>query len=363
MMPPRRDEFPDDADDLPEESERNEVFEPIRRLSRDLLAMSSAMTATQARYYVDEYYVLQEHRIRAAAQVREAEKAGEPTALLSWSLVNFKALEADLRKMLGVWANSQPMGVWARSVTGIGAVIAAGLLAHIDIERAPTVGHIWNLAGMSPDIRWEKGQKRPWNAELKRIVWHAGKSFMKFQNHPNDFYGRLYRERKNGEISRNLAGLYADQAAAALQRFRFGDDKLARLWYEGCLTPEAAKDVLALQSLAAREAAVRRLAGLPGSGVAMLPPSHIEARAIRWVGKLFLAHWHQVAFETFYRRAVPKPFVLAYLDHVDFIPPPNYDSPYGTGKWDGVVPKQTHWSDVRASDKPEKFAVDEAFGA
>jgi hypothetical protein len=41
------------------------------------------------------------------------------------------------------------------------------LLARIDIVKAPTAGHIWRYAGLDPTVRWNKGEKRPWNAGLK----------------------------------------------------------------------------------------------------------------------------------------------------------------------------------------------------
>ena len=53
---------------------------------------------------------------------------------------------------------------WARSIYGIWPVLAAGLLAHIDIEQAPTVGHIWSFAGLDPTKKWQPKTTRPWNA-------------------------------------------------------------------------------------------------------------------------------------------------------------------------------------------------------
>lgn len=62
--------------------------------------------------------------------------------------------------------------ITCNSIHGIGPVISAGLLAHIDIHRAVTVGHIWRFAGLDPSVKWLKKTKRPWNAGLKVLCCH-----------------------------------------------------------------------------------------------------------------------------------------------------------------------------------------------
>ena len=103
--------------------------------------------------------------------------------------------------------------------------IAAGFLAHIDIERAPTVGHIWRFAGLDPTQKWEKKTKRPWNADLKTLCWKLGESFVKVKGNENDIYGKVYEARKAQEVLRNEAGELADQAADVLKNKRIGKQK------------------------------------------------------------------------------------------------------------------------------------------
>lgn len=170
-------------------------------------------------------------------------------------------------------------------------MIAAGLLAHIDITKAPTVGHIWRFAGLDPTVTWAKGQKRPWNASLKVLAWKIGESFVKVSGHDSDFYGHLYLERKAREQAKNEAGAYAEQAAAMLTKKRFRDETGAKKAYE--------------------------------SG--KLPPGHIHARAKRWAVKLFLSHWHHVAYESHYGTLPPKPYILTIEGgHAHRIDVPNW---------------------------------------
>jgi transposase len=73
-----------------------------------------------------------------------------------------KTVEREIRKALDLYSDEHVPGVWAKSIIGIGPVIAAGLLAHIEIERAPTVGHIWAFAGLDPTRKWgRKGRNGP----------------------------------------------------------------------------------------------------------------------------------------------------------------------------------------------------------
>jgi hypothetical protein len=69
---------------------------------------------------------------------------------------------------------------------------------------------------------------------------------------------------------------------------------------------------------------MKRLLGEEGSGVMMLPPARIHRRAVRYAVKLFLAHYHHVAYEVEFGEPPPKPYVIEHLGHVDFIGPPNW---------------------------------------
>jgi hypothetical protein len=267
--------------------------EPIPKLVRsDIRAAVAGIGRDECRFLVDTYYQIQEYRKATANQTRAAAQGKEPAQFIGWVFNSLEMVEETIRKGLDDFTTNDPVGRWAKSITGIGPVISAGLLAHIDIEKAPTVGHIWRFAGYDPTVEWKKGQKRPWNADLKTLCWKIGESFVKFSNNPNDFYGRFYRSRKQLEESRNAEGTYAAQAALKLERFKIGADTQARAHYE--------------------------------SG--KLPPGHIHARCKRYAVKLFLAHWHHVAYLNRYKTEPPKPYALEHLEgHHDLILPPNLE--------------------------------------
>ena len=270
------------------EAETIDEREPLVRLSKDLKLASAALGRHEARYLVDLYYQMQENRKRANNQIRATSEAGEPGQLVTWVAANMGVIEKDIRSALAAYAEGSRLGRWCLSIYGIGPVITAGLVAHIDIERAPTAGHIWRFAGLDPTVTWNKGEKRPWNADLKVICWKAGDSFVKFSNKPECLYGRLYRERKAQEVERNEAGMFAEQAARALAAKKYGKDT------------EAFKAYI----------------------VGKLPPAHLDARARRWSVKVFLSHFQAVAYELHYGRKPPFPYVIEHMGHGHMIQPP-----------------------------------------
>ena len=259
----------------------------IASLVKSLKESAYRFTDSDARFLVDAYYQLQEGRKAAANQVRSQTGAN---LVLEWLLGNLAGLETKIKTLLGHYADGRIPGVWAQTIVGIGPVIAAGLSAHIDMTRAQTVGHIWRFAGLDPTSKWEKAEKRPWNADLKVLCWKIGQSFVKVCNHEEDIYGHLYQQRKAYEAAKNEAGDYADQAAATLEKV---PNHAQRAIYK----------------------------------TGKLPPGRIDQRAQRWATKLFLAHWHHVAYETQYGVPPPKPYVIEHAGHINLMGPPNWPLP------------------------------------
>lgn len=264
---------------------------PIQRLTRDLKKASETLSDREARYLVDAYYTIQGYRKRAGQQVEAMMQ--EPHTVLNWLFKQNETLEAQIKRALDAYSDAHPVGSWLKSIYGIGPVIASGLLAHIDITKAPTYGHIHSFAGLNPSKKWEKGQKRPWNNRLKVLCWHAGQSFMKLSFRDECFYGKLYREQKAKLVSNNESGAYAETASALLEKFK-------------------------------RETKTRE-ALLEGK----LSAAHIDARARRYVVKLFLSHLHLVWYYIHFGVLPPIPFPIAHQNHADFILPPNLEEVSG----------------------------------
>lgn len=311
--------------------------EAIVKLTKDLGSAVSTMTRDEARFLVDAYYQMQDNRMRFNGQIRSVKE--EPHAVLSWMSGNATFLEEQIKTALKYYAESQHMGRWAMTVTGIGPIVAAGLLAHIDMRpwecahtdnkekrcnpnephgpeckrgMVQTAGQIWRFAGMDPTSKWEKGKVRPWNPEMKRLCYIIGESFVKVKAHPDSFYSRVFVERKALEWQRNLDGKLAEAARAALEQKDFGRDTGARKWYSGQVDPKWARKIVE-----SGESFPITPKLLPGGAepFPMLPPAHIHRRATRYAAKLFLSHWFEEAYRMEFGKEPPLPYPIAHMGH------------------------------------------------
>ena len=257
----------------------SEKLVTVERLRRDIADAATKLTDTEARFLVDAYYMMQEDRKRSHNQVRALGEDSEPNSVIQWLADQSETLENQIKRALDKYTQAHAMGSWMRDIYGIGPVLSAGLLAHIDISKAPTVGHIWRFAGLDPTLKWEKGQKRPWNAGLKTLCWKVGQSFMKFSGQDECYYGAIYRERKAYEIQRNDAGGNAEAAKIGLAKVSKNTDA-HKHYSEG-----------------------------------KLPPAQIDARARRYAVKLFLSHLHGEWYKRHFGVDAPLPYPIAILGH------------------------------------------------
>lgn len=306
---------------------------PLRQWLKDQALAASTISDKEARFLVDDYYIIQEKRKRVANQERALKADGEPANTIAWFAEQDQKLETWMKAQLGNYAASHKMGAWLADVLGIGPVIAAGLLAYIDINKAPTVGHIWQFfgiagAGQKP---WQKKTKRPWSAACKVLQYKIGDSFIKLSNNPNCIYGHIYRERKAYEIANNDAGKLVEQAlkeaekkagAQAKRRTedkerlsdRDNESKAAWSWNAGCFPAGTCAAVMETEQ-GKREAYLKTVRGAPGSGLPMLHPGHINDRARRYAVKQFLADFHGEWYRREFGCKPPLPYPIAHQGH------------------------------------------------
>lgn len=327
-----------------------ELFGLIERLNKDLKESTLTLSTQEARFLVDYYYIIQEDRKRAFNQIRSVEETEEPHRVLDWLAGNAQMMENAIKSALDYYGKNNPLGEWCHSITGIGPVITAGLLAYVDLEKAPTTGHIWRYAGLDPTVEWlsetkakqlvkkhvdkskikrkivprteiekisveinrtadslynmlngffEKEQFteelliktlkiRPWNNKLKTLCFKIGNCFQKVCNKPDALYGHVYAKRKAEEIVRNEAGAFKDQAKEGMKRVSKSTDAY-KSYKEG-----------------------------------KLPPGHLDMRARRYAVKLFLSHYHDEGYRRILGIEPPLPYAIANLDgHVHMVEPSN----------------------------------------
>lgn len=265
-------------------------MEALNKLTKDIKTAATTLNREEARYLVDTYYQIQDLRIATKNQCRQLDNAiSEPHETLNFFGENFEIVEKNIKSALKKYVEAQPIGQWLLSICGIGEVLAAGLIAHIDITKVQTAGQIQAFAGLDPTKEWNKGEKRPFNAKLKTLCWKIGESFVKVSNNEKDVYGKIYKIRKEYEQQKNENGDYAEQAE--LKANKVGKNTEAYKCYSK----------------------------------GMLPPAHIQSRAKRYAVKIFLSHLFSVWYELEHGEKPPKPYAIAILNHAHEIPIPNYD--------------------------------------
>ena len=147
----------------------------LNKLTKDIKEAAKTLSRTEARWLVDAYYQQQDYRRGAQSQIRSidmpvfydedgkkkkpteeeieaSELAREPHEAIDAYLKNVELLESHLKATLGSYSEGSAIGRWIRSIHGIGPVIAAGLMAHIDISKCETTSNIINYAGLNPEI-------------------------------------------------------------------------------------------------------------------------------------------------------------------------------------------------------------------
>ena len=311
-----------------------------KKLDRDLVKAGATLGREECRYLVDLYYQLQGFRIATNNQVRSIVKSDidEPHEAIGFFAGQFESLEQNIKKVLKEYVKAQPIGQWLLGITGIGEVISAGLIANLDINKAKTAGAFWRFCGLDPTVEWlgkERatklveevcGDKKkyniedlarlsvkttwnydtilnhfdqekenpvkitkteiikyfsrvPYNQRMRTLAYKIGESFVKVQNNSNDFYGKLFVQRKALEQANNEALKYKELAEEKAKKV--GKTTEAYKWYSQ----------------------------------GMLPPAHIHARARRWAVKIFLSHFFDKWYRLEFNQEPPKPFAIAILGH------------------------------------------------
>lgn len=149
----------------------------------------------------------QRHRIQMSNRIAavQAGRSTVETDTIQRYMDRFEAMERDVVCEIAETVKEHEMWPWFERVKGIGPGLAGCLLAHIDIERANSISALWRYAGMGVTNGERdhptKGEKLPYNAELKRVCYLIGTSFLKSNSPYRDEYDQakeFYRRTKPG---------------------------------------------------------------------------------------------------------------------------------------------------------------------
>jgi hypothetical protein len=273
-----------------EDHESEPLATVIAKLNRDLRNASKTLSDREAAFLVQTYYRVQHERITASNQSDSLSGEDRPHELIDWFYDQSVILENQIKAALDLYSRNHILGKWPREQFGIGPVITAGLLAHTEMDHLSTAGKLCAYAGIIPDLKWNKGEKRPYNANLKQVAYKISDSMVKFKSNPKCFYGHLYENKKAYYTAQNESGAYATRAAEKLQKNPNGKEKS---YHEK----------------------------------GMLSIGHIDLMARRWTAKMFLCHYWEVSYWITFEIRPPAAYAIGILHHVDYIPPPGFTPP------------------------------------
>jgi hypothetical protein len=318
----------------------------VLKLNKDLAASVKLMSPREVRYLVDTYYSFQKVRIRAGNQEKALTKSEEPHEVLKWLRMNGQYLESQIAAALAVYAQEQRLCRWVMSIKGLKHILACGLYANLDLNRAFTASHIWRFCGLDPSSVWlgsEKGEKLvnkhianrlegmpliaavalelhrkaeyverdcihnakfnkrktwnhedlrkvaalcPYNRTMKVICWKIGSSFNMLRNKDDCFYGKMLAIRHSEMDALNASGGMKEKADAALAAGRYKKVKVIKVLKEG-----------------------------------RMPDGWVFGTAKRIVVKTFLFHYYQRGRELMGLPWV-KPYSIVHQGHADFMDAP-----------------------------------------
>jgi len=144
---------------------------------------------------------LQKSRIAFGNRISAIERGADIPAngtgeLIERWLMRFQLLEDEVDNDIKDIAKEYPIIELATEVKGVGVMLAAKVVAMVDIQRAETVSALWKYAGYGVTNgerdKPTKGEKLPYNKRLKTTCYLIGSSFLK----SNSPYRRIYDEAK-----------------------------------------------------------------------------------------------------------------------------------------------------------------------
>lgn len=137
----------------------------------------------------------QRQRIRLSNQLSAIERGDSPAnpELPTLFMARFEAIEKEVDGFIAQAIAEHPAWPWLKGVKGIGPALAGRLLAPIDIQRATSVSALWKYAGQGVTAEGErdkptKGEKLPYNADLKATCYLIGTSFLRSASPYRRFY-------------------------------------------------------------------------------------------------------------------------------------------------------------------------------
>lgn len=137
------------------------VEEGVSKVSNKMKESVVTLDPKEIRFLVDAYYQKQDDRKAKFNQLRSLQNGQDTAAnnnqvtMLQWLAENSEKEEKEIKKLLDVWTDNQPVGRWIKSVVGLGPVFAAALMAYFDVSKCSHYNQFMAYAGLNDyNVEW-----------------------------------------------------------------------------------------------------------------------------------------------------------------------------------------------------------------
>lgn len=259
-----------------------------------------------------EFSKIQSLRVSDQLRLEARRRNGQPTAGVEASYAAHRSVEEALDEAIRIYGRMVPAVVWAEeNVRGVGVHTASILLGFM--AGAQNISQAWAYFGLVPGAV-------KYNRIAKSRAIMAAQGIIRAKD---DYYYPLYKQKRNAEWRKNLAGVNAEEAKRQLAAKRYGK---GREWLEGLVDPEWVRAQLERDLPLSP---VPKEAILATPAIPMITPAHVNNRAVRWLAKLYMSHLFEVHAWYTGRRAPVYAFKVLGHAPENYIPPKN--APWGDG--------------------------------
>ena len=133
----------------------------VEKVSKKMKESVVTLDPKEIRFLVDAYYQKQDDRKAKFNQLRSLQNGQDTAAntnqvtMLQWLAENSEKEEKEIKKLLDIWTDHQPVGKWIKSVVGLGPVFAAALMAYFDVSKCSHYNQFMSYAGLNDyNVEW-----------------------------------------------------------------------------------------------------------------------------------------------------------------------------------------------------------------
>lgn len=213
-------------------------------------------------YTLADVYWDSRNQRRIIQKSTESHKSAEDKFVLQYFEEKFVNLENSFKKSIKNYCEDFEVGRWALSQYGVGPLSVVRLLRYVDVTKARSHEQLWAYAGLAP----KSGPTQTYNSSLKDTCIDLGRSFVRYAEKEDCFYGQLFKKEFQRRTELNDNGAYADLAK---EESYFGGKRIQHDTAE------------------------------------KLSDDRLRAQAQRYAVKIFLVHWYSVDYKDTYGQEYP----------------------------------------------------------